>query len=149
LTRAVNFLFDCRLESFDHREFDWWVETGEAPAFPSSLRLYREVRDLGFKTFLLTGRSEAHEGRKSCRGLAMYAITKAFCVAFVMTLFSVFAAVPVGGAAATFGRATAAAPKGNLHQTLPHNSASKFCAPSPLFLNYRNKNIVNTSRKTC
>uniref|UniRef100_A0A453I041 Uncharacterized protein n=3 Tax=Aegilops tauschii subsp. strangulata TaxID=200361 RepID=A0A453I041_AEGTS len=54
-----------------------------------------------------------------------YAITKAFCVAFVMTLFSVFAAVPVGGAAATFGRATAAAPKGNLHQTLPHNSASK------------------------
>uniref|UniRef100_A0A453I0C0 Uncharacterized protein n=1 Tax=Aegilops tauschii subsp. strangulata TaxID=200361 RepID=A0A453I0C0_AEGTS len=60
------------LESFDHREFDWWVETGEAPAFPSSLRLYREVRDLGFKTFLLTGRSEAHEGRKSCRGLAMY-----------------------------------------------------------------------------
>lgn len=44
--------------------------------------------------------------------------------------------VPVGGAAATFGGASATAPKGNLHQTLPHNSASKFCAPSPLFLNY-------------
>uniref|UniRef100_A0A453BAW8 Acid phosphatase n=2 Tax=Aegilops tauschii subsp. strangulata TaxID=200361 RepID=A0A453BAW8_AEGTS len=113
------------LELFDHREFDRWLETGEAPVIPSSLRLYREVRDLGFKTFLLTGRSEAHEGRKSCRGPAMYAITKAFCVAFVMTFFSVFAAVPVGGAAATFGGATAAAPKGNLHQTLPHNSASK------------------------
>uniref|UniRef100_A0A453QLN2 Acid phosphatase 1 n=1 Tax=Aegilops tauschii subsp. strangulata TaxID=200361 RepID=A0A453QLN2_AEGTS len=50
-----------RLELFDHREFDRWVETGEAPAIPSSLRLYREVRDLGFKTFLLTGRTEAHE----------------------------------------------------------------------------------------
>nr|BAJ97988.1 predicted protein [Hordeum vulgare subsp. vulgare]BAK01226.1 predicted protein [Hordeum vulgare subsp. vulgare] len=50
------------LELFDHREFDRWVETGEAPAIPSSLRLYREVRDLGFKTFLLTGRSEAHQG---------------------------------------------------------------------------------------
>lgn len=50
------------LELFDHREFDRWVEMGEAPAIPSSLRLYREVRDLGFKTFLLTGRSEAHEG---------------------------------------------------------------------------------------
>lgn len=49
------------LELFDHREFDRWVETGEAPAIPSSLRLYREVRDLGFKTFLLTGRSEAHQ----------------------------------------------------------------------------------------
>ncbi|KAI5021741.1 hypothetical protein ZWY2020_058471 [Hordeum vulgare] len=44
------------LELFDHREFDRWVETGEAPAIPSSLRQYREVRDLGFKTFLLTGR---------------------------------------------------------------------------------------------
>ena len=54
-----------------------------------------------------------------------------------MTFFLVFAAVLVGGAAATFGGATAAAPKGNLHQTLPHNSASKFCASSPLLLNYR------------
>uniref|UniRef100_A0A453SQV1 Acid phosphatase n=1 Tax=Aegilops tauschii subsp. strangulata TaxID=200361 RepID=A0A453SQV1_AEGTS len=68
LTHTVNLLFDCRLELFDHQEFDRWVETGEAPVIPSSLRLYSEVRDLGLKTFLLTGRSEAHEGRKSCRG---------------------------------------------------------------------------------
>ncbi|EMS57470.1 hypothetical protein TRIUR3_29527 [Triticum urartu] len=38
---------------------------------------------------------------------------------------AVAAAVQVGGVAATFGGASAAAPKGNLHQTLPHNSASK------------------------
>jgi hypothetical protein len=38
------------------------VERAEAPAIPSSLSLYKEVRDLGFKTFLLTGRSEGHEG---------------------------------------------------------------------------------------
>ncbi|CAM0912671.1 unnamed protein product [Alopecurus aequalis] len=50
------------LELFDHLEFDKWVERGEAPAIPSSLSLYREVRELGFKTFLLTGRSEGHEG---------------------------------------------------------------------------------------
>ncbi|KQK19928.1 acid phosphatase 1 [Brachypodium distachyon] len=50
------------LELFDHREFDRWVEKGEAPAIPSSLKLYKEVRDLGFKTFLLTGRSEGHQG---------------------------------------------------------------------------------------
>lgn len=50
------------LELFDHREFDKWVERGEAPAIPSSLKLYNEVRDLGFKTFLLTGRSEGHHG---------------------------------------------------------------------------------------
>uniref|UniRef100_A0ACD5ZPK7 Uncharacterized protein n=1 Tax=Avena sativa TaxID=4498 RepID=A0ACD5ZPK7_AVESA len=50
------------LELFDHREFDKWVERGEAPAIPSSLTLYKEVRDLGFKTFLLTGRSVGHEG---------------------------------------------------------------------------------------
>ena len=47
---------------FDHLEFDKWVERGEAPAIPSSLTLYKEVRELGFKTFLLTGRSEGHEG---------------------------------------------------------------------------------------
>jgi hypothetical protein len=38
------------------------VERGEAPAIQSSLNLYNEVRGLGFKTFLLTGRSEAHRG---------------------------------------------------------------------------------------
>ncbi|KAL6606599.1 hypothetical protein ACP70R_042252 [Stipagrostis hirtigluma subsp. patula] len=50
------------LELFDHHAFDKWVERGEAPAIPSSLRLYKEVRELGFKTFLLTGRSEGHKG---------------------------------------------------------------------------------------
>ncbi|KAK1604090.1 hypothetical protein QYE76_027763 [Lolium multiflorum] len=50
------------LDLFDHLQFDRWVERGEAPAIPSSLTLYNEVRDLGFKTFLLTGRSEGHEG---------------------------------------------------------------------------------------
>jgi predicted secreted acid phosphatase len=47
---------------FDHHKFDEWVERGEAAAIPSSLKLYNEVRGLGFKTFLLTGRSEAHRG---------------------------------------------------------------------------------------
>uniref|UniRef100_A0A453SQZ1 Acid phosphatase n=4 Tax=Aegilops tauschii subsp. strangulata TaxID=200361 RepID=A0A453SQZ1_AEGTS len=67
------------LELFDHQEFDRWVETGEAPVIPSSLRLYSEVRDLGLKTFLLTGRSEAHEGRKSCRGPTMTSLTRLTC----------------------------------------------------------------------
>lgn len=50
----------CRLELFDHQKFNRWVERGEARAIPSSLKLYNEVRGLGFKTFLLTGRSEGH-----------------------------------------------------------------------------------------
>ncbi|KAJ1257880.1 hypothetical protein BS78_10G029800 [Paspalum vaginatum] len=50
------------LELFDHHKFDEWVERGEAPAIPSSLKLYNEVRDLGFKIFLLTGRTEGHRG---------------------------------------------------------------------------------------
>lgn len=48
------------LEVFDHLEFDKWVEKGMAPAIESSLRLYEEVLALGFKVFLLTGRSEDH-----------------------------------------------------------------------------------------
>ncbi|CAL5050734.1 unnamed protein product [Urochloa decumbens] len=50
------------LELFDHQKFDRWVERGEALAIPSSLKLYNEVRELGFKTFLLTGRNEGHLG---------------------------------------------------------------------------------------
>ncbi|CAN6286616.1 unnamed protein product [Urochloa humidicola] len=49
-------------ELFDHHKFDGWVERGEAPAIPSSLKLYKEIRELGFKIFLLTGRSEGHQG---------------------------------------------------------------------------------------
>ncbi|RLN19500.1 hypothetical protein C2845_PM02G45940 [Panicum miliaceum] len=50
------------LELFDHLEFDKWVERGEAPGIPSSLKLYKEVLELGFKAILLTGRSEGHRG---------------------------------------------------------------------------------------
>ncbi|KAK4358254.1 hypothetical protein RND71_023864 [Anisodus tanguticus] len=48
------------LEVFDSVEFDKWVEKGTAPAIESSLKLYQEVLSLGFKVFLLTGRSERH-----------------------------------------------------------------------------------------
>ncbi|XP_010258799.1 PREDICTED: acid phosphatase 1 [Nelumbo nucifera] len=48
------------LEVFDGREFDKWVEKAMAPVIESSLKLYEEVLELGFKVFLLTGRSERH-----------------------------------------------------------------------------------------
>ncbi|KAJ4776726.1 hypothetical protein LUZ62_060983 [Rhynchospora pubera] len=48
------------LELFNAHEFDIWVEKAIAPAIESSLILYEEVRALGFKIFLLTGRSEGH-----------------------------------------------------------------------------------------
>ncbi|KAI4980439.1 hypothetical protein ZWY2020_020924 [Hordeum vulgare] len=74
------------LELFDHREFDRWVQTGEAPAIPSSLCQYREVRDLGFKTFLLTGRRVVCSFRIECHVqiIVRYAANKsmddcAFC----------------------------------------------------------------------
>lgn len=50
------------LEVFDHKEFDKWVEKGMAPAIEASLELYEEVFKLGYKTFLLTGRSNSHRG---------------------------------------------------------------------------------------
>ncbi|XP_043717251.1 acid phosphatase 1 [Telopea speciosissima] len=46
------------LEVFDGREFDKWVEKAAAPAIESSSQLYKDVLGLGFKVFLLTGRSE-------------------------------------------------------------------------------------------
>lgn len=46
------------LEIFDPVEFDKWVEKALAPAIEPSLKLYKEILGLGFKVFLLTGRSE-------------------------------------------------------------------------------------------
>lgn len=48
------------MEIFDPIEFDRWIEKANAPAIESSLKLYEEVLELGFKVFLLTGRSEKH-----------------------------------------------------------------------------------------
>lgn len=49
----------CSLEIFDSVEFDKWVDKAIAPAIEPSLKLYEEVVGLGFKVFLLTGRSES------------------------------------------------------------------------------------------
>lgn len=49
-------------EVFDSVEFDKWVEKAMAPPIDSSLKLYEEVLKLGFKVFLLTGRSEKQRG---------------------------------------------------------------------------------------
>ncbi|KAK1262702.1 Acid phosphatase 1 [Acorus gramineus] len=46
------------LEVFNVHEFDKWVDEASAPAIPSSLKLYKEILDLGIKIVLLTGRSE-------------------------------------------------------------------------------------------
>ncbi|MQM07517.1 hypothetical protein Taro_040352 [Colocasia esculenta] len=47
-------------EIFDWQLFDNWVEKAVAPAIESSLKLYHELLELGFKIILLTGRSEGH-----------------------------------------------------------------------------------------
>ncbi|XP_068651173.1 acid phosphatase 1-like [Aristolochia californica] len=48
------------LELFDKHEFDKWVDKAVAPAIESSRKLYEQIQNLGFKVFLLTGRSENH-----------------------------------------------------------------------------------------
>lgn len=45
-------------EIFDNIQFDKWVVEGVAQAIKPSLDLYKKVLELGFKIFLLTGRSE-------------------------------------------------------------------------------------------
>lgn len=43
---------------FDEDTFDEWEMQAEAPGLSSSLSLYKELQQLGFNIFLLTGRSE-------------------------------------------------------------------------------------------
>ncbi|ERN00189.1 acid phosphatase 1 [Amborella trichopoda] len=47
------------LELFNGNKFDEWVDLAEAPAISPFLKLYEEVLEMGFKVFLLTGRSES------------------------------------------------------------------------------------------
>ncbi|KQK17987.1 hypothetical protein BRADI_1g37920v3 [Brachypodium distachyon] len=46
------------LQEFNETSFDEWVDVAKAPALPSSLKLYNELKGLGFHIILLTGRSE-------------------------------------------------------------------------------------------
>ncbi|KAK4483641.1 hypothetical protein RD792_010842 [Penstemon davidsonii] len=45
-------------EIFDEHSFNEWVNLGESPALPASVRLYKKLQELGFTIFVLTGRSE-------------------------------------------------------------------------------------------
>lgn len=45
-------------EFFNETSFNDWVKLADAPALPSSLSLYKKLLELGFRIFLLTGRSE-------------------------------------------------------------------------------------------
>ncbi|KAH9762695.1 acid phosphatase-like protein [Citrus sinensis] len=47
-----------RSEIFNEDAFDEWVDLAKAPALPASLNFYKELKQLGFKIFLLTGRNE-------------------------------------------------------------------------------------------
>jgi len=49
---------NCRFEIFNETSFDTWVNSAAAPALPANLILYNELKELGFRIFLLTGRSE-------------------------------------------------------------------------------------------
>ncbi|PQQ10671.1 acid phosphatase 1 [Prunus yedoensis var. nudiflora] len=57
-----------RSVTFDEASFDEWVDLAEAPALPASLKLYKELKHLGFKIFLLTGRSE-HQRNATAKNL--------------------------------------------------------------------------------
>ncbi|XP_071732181.1 acid phosphatase 1-like [Rutidosis leptorrhynchoides] len=50
---------DYGSQIFDHNQFDEWVLEGMAPTIEPSLKVYEEVSRLGFKIFLLTGRTES------------------------------------------------------------------------------------------
>ncbi|KGN60564.1 acid phosphatase 1 [Cucumis sativus] len=46
-------------EAYNNTAFNEWVNKGLAPPLPMSLRLYKKLKHLGFKIFLLTGRGES------------------------------------------------------------------------------------------
>ncbi|XP_058074118.1 acid phosphatase 1-like [Magnolia sinica] len=47
------------VQPYDNSLFQAWVDLGEAPALPESLKLYKKLIKLGIKIVFLTGRSES------------------------------------------------------------------------------------------
>ncbi|KAH9615686.1 hypothetical protein KSS87_016565 [Heliosperma pusillum] len=45
-------------EAFNEETFYEWCSLADAPAVPASLKLYKEIQQLGFTIFILTGRDE-------------------------------------------------------------------------------------------
>jgi len=62
--------FSHRSEPFDELSFDEWVDLAEAPALHASLNLYKELKQLGFTVFMLTGRSE-HQRNATAKNLQL------------------------------------------------------------------------------
>lgn len=46
------------MEPFNSTLFNEWVNKGEAPSLPESLKLYKKLLSLGIKIVFLTGRPE-------------------------------------------------------------------------------------------
>lgn len=44
---------------YDSKSFNAWVESAQAPAIPSTLRVYNEAQKLGMNIFFLTGRPDS------------------------------------------------------------------------------------------
>ncbi|KAF9616018.1 hypothetical protein IFM89_027957 [Coptis chinensis] len=55
-------------EIFNDIAFNQWVDSAECPAIPASLKLYNELRRLGFTIILLTGRDE-HQRSSTIKNL--------------------------------------------------------------------------------
>ncbi|XP_022882510.1 acid phosphatase 1-like [Olea europaea var. sylvestris] len=53
-------------EIFDEASFNKWVDMAEAPSVPASLRLYKDLEELGFTIILLTGRTELQRNATEC-----------------------------------------------------------------------------------
>ncbi|KAL2928963.1 Acid phosphatase 1 [Bienertia sinuspersici] len=53
-------LFNLPYYEAHNLAFDEWMLLAEAAVLPASLRLYKELQQLGFTIFLLTGRSEPY-----------------------------------------------------------------------------------------
>ncbi|TYJ29528.1 hypothetical protein E1A91_A06G074300v1 [Gossypium mustelinum] len=61
-------------EIFNESCWDEWVAEAKAPAIPSSLKLYNGLKQMGFKIFVLTGRSE-HQRNDTRKNLELAGYT--------------------------------------------------------------------------
>ncbi|PPS02671.1 hypothetical protein GOBAR_AA17980 [Gossypium barbadense] len=64
----------ARSEIFNESCWDEWVAEAKAPAIPSSLKLYNGLKQMGFKIFVLTGRSE-HQRNDTRKNLELAGYT--------------------------------------------------------------------------
>jgi acid phosphatase len=75
-TTLSNYEQEVKMDfGYDGKAFDDWIESGQAPAIPGTLKLYKEAQRLGVSVFFITGRHDEPQRAATEKNLSTQGFT--------------------------------------------------------------------------